>query len=149
LLGIVLTFDGLYLLVPIFFYNIFMDRTNETINHDIVYSTCNVWLRCNAMLIFASDKMKHFKVYQWLIGHYICGLWSLKTYLELWTDDIGHTFLRVGHNNWTTIVRKDMDVNAPKSLFNFQLSSSTQLKVKRHRLYFCLISHNHSMVINN
>jgi hypothetical protein len=29
-----------------------------------------------------------------------------------------------------------------------QLSTSTQLKVKRHRLYFCHISH-HSMVINN
>jgi hypothetical protein len=25
------------------FYNIFMDRINETINHDIVYSTCNLW----------------------------------------------------------------------------------------------------------
>ena len=26
-------------------------------------------LRGNAILIFASDMMKHFKVYQWLIGH--------------------------------------------------------------------------------
>ena len=33
-------------------------------------------LRDNAILIFASDKMKHFKVYQWLFGHYICGLGS-------------------------------------------------------------------------
>jgi hypothetical protein len=43
LLGILLTFDGLYLLVPIFLYNICIDRINETINHDIFYSTCNLW----------------------------------------------------------------------------------------------------------
>jgi hypothetical protein len=44
--------------------------------------------------------------------------------LSLWkifTDDIGHTFWGVGHNNWTIIVRKDMDVNAPENLFNFPL----------------------------
>ena len=38
----------------------------------MIYSTLHAicgMLRGNAMLIFASDKMEHFKVYQWLIGH--------------------------------------------------------------------------------
>jgi hypothetical protein len=47
LLGILLTFDGLFLLVPIFF---------------IIY----LWTASMRQL---SDKMKHFKVYQRLIGH--------------------------------------------------------------------------------
>jgi hypothetical protein len=32
--------DCLFLIVPSI---IFMNRINETINHDIVYSTCNMW----------------------------------------------------------------------------------------------------------
>jgi hypothetical protein len=43
LFGSLLIFDGLFQLVLIFLYNICMDRINETINHDIVYSTCNLW----------------------------------------------------------------------------------------------------------
>jgi hypothetical protein len=40
---------------------------------------------------------------------------------EVWTDDIGQTFRGVCHNKCTIIVRNDMDVNAPESLFNFPL----------------------------
>jgi hypothetical protein len=39
-----------------------------TIIYSPLHAICGM-LRGNAMLILASDKMKQFKVYQWMIGH--------------------------------------------------------------------------------
>jgi hypothetical protein len=52
------------------FYNIFMNASMRQLimTWSTLHVTCGM-IGDNAILIFASDKMKHFKVYQWLIGH--------------------------------------------------------------------------------
>ena len=101
LLGILLTFDCLFLLVPIVFNNIFMDRINETINHDIIYSTWNLWYdkrqSCSYFFKWQDDRFWNISMDDWTINLWF-GQWSLNTYLQVWTDDIGHIFWGMGHN---------------------------------------------------
>ena len=156
-----------------------MNRINETINHAIVYSTCNLWYSNRQTMLCLFLQVTRWNILRsingWLdtkcavwavmIEHIFWGMdrwhkgnnkntehraifqkgkstdeiiyqpenWEnrngpdlVQAFPKKWrvesdfTDDIGHTW-GVGHNNWTIIVRKDMDVNAPEILFNFPL----------------------------